>query len=249
MPIPTESVQPGVTVQPAPYPRTYSYRTAAKGVDANLASQWQGKKLLSFGDSIMYGAGASGHGPSVQFAQKYGMSLTDYSRSGAFMTSRRVSRSTLLIIHQVERAIQEGAKGDLIILQGGCNDIYAGMTLGEVETDGIVGFDSATYAGAVEYCVTKLRAAYPDAVIMLLRPHNIGVLSQKRQQEVGEVLRQTCEKWGLIYADVFGDMADGAVGSPAELSDHPNRSEYGKYYIASMEAALRQPVPKGWAEP
>ena len=250
MPVPTEKpVDPRYTPVPTPYPRVYTGKTPDETADANLVGQWQGKDLLSFGDSIMYGAGAGGSGPAVQFARRYGMNLTDYSRNGAFMTQRYVRRSVLLIINQVDKAISEHAPADLIFLQGGCNDLYAGMTLGAVETDGIVGFDASTYAGAIEYCVTKLRAAYPDAVIVFLRPHYIPILNGNMQLQTGDVIEEICAKWGLLYADVYGNMLSEDGQPSAQLKDHPTRNEYKEYYIDSMENALRQPVPTGWAEP
>ena len=250
MPVPEDPTsKPGVRPKPTPYPRKYTNNAPSQRANETLASQWQGKKLLSFGDSITYGAGAGGQGPAVLLAQRYGMSLTDYSRNGAFITSRRVSKSVQLIIRQIERAIQEGAEADLILLQGGCNDIYAGMTTGAVDMQGIIGFSITTYAGAVEYCITMLREAYPEAEIMILRPHKIAALSTSKQEEAGQVLKDACEKWGALYADVFSYTLPAEGESAPYLADHPNKSQYTNYYLPCMEQALLATRQKGWAEP
>ena len=80
----------------------------------------KGKNVLAFGDSIMHGNGNHEEGIAVLIAAKYGMTVNDYSVPGASFGDRG-ERSR--ICNQIRVAQMADEKADLILLNGGTNDM------------------------------------------------------------------------------------------------------------------------------
>lgn len=202
---------------------------------------------MSFGDSIMYGAGGGGTGILDILAEKYGIVSNDYSVSGASM---QYVSSRPHIIAQIQNAITSGIIPNFILLDGLSNDVIS-STLGELtdsfdfETKG-----HATFTDGMEYAIGLLKGAFPSVPIIYVLPHSTPAREYDKELQFGERAREICKKWSVPIADVY---KNGNVNTrlqnqlemysnyPTETSGtHPNRNGYDYAYIPLIEEILNR---------
>ncbi|WP_277211787.1 GDSL-type esterase/lipase family protein [Isoptericola croceus] len=179
----------------------------------------QGKRVYAFGDSIV-----AGHKYSRGFvdlvAEREGITVSKHARNGATVMNAGFPAGT--VIQQVRAA--SATSPDLVVFDGGTNDIEAITTAGHkvgTVSSGFdpAGFDSGTYAGALEATVHEMRSKWPNAPIVYVAVHKLGSRDWDTQLAVREVTLQVAEKWGLTYADVF-------AGSTLDTRDDVHRAAY-----------------------
>ena len=201
----------------------------------------KGKKLLAFGDSIMFGRGNRDSGVADMLAEKYGMISLDHSVSGATLGARAGRNS---IPTQIKRAASLSPEPDIILINGGTNDMEF-IPLGkaakgyEEET-----FDQTTYAGGFEYAASLLRLYWQDVPVIYIRAHDMDTVDDAKEQQYGELALSLSEKWRLYCVDVYND-ADLNTEDPA-IRDaytvykprlghgdgiHPTALGYAKFYL------------------
>ena len=213
------------------------------GKSSQIASFLNGKTVAIFGDSIMYGAGSSGSGVGDILAQKYGMNLEKYCVSGATMGVRTDDPSYTVdevhhIAKQVRNAIAANIAPDIIILDGGTNDIGGNITIGtmsEVYTQPSSESNFADGFETVAYLLTKNFVGVP---IIYMRAHNMSSRSYQNQIDYGELGNKIAEKWGIRTVDMYKRMnTQLAEYRTVYLADytHPNAAGYNKYYIPALE--------------
>lgn len=207
-----------------------------------------GKHILSFGDSIMYGMGNNGYGIADMVGDKYGMSVTDYSVSGA---SYEKLRDHEQIIDQINTAIRKREKADVILINGVTNDITTGKLGSALKGKNYKSLKANTFASTFEYAMGTLRDAYPNTPILYIRPHNMVSNSDKNERDFGDLAIAIAQKWGIATVDIYHDTdlnteiaemskqytfyrADKGVYD----SVHPNRACYTKYYLPLVSDAI-----------
>ena len=202
---------------------------------------------MSFGDSIMYGAGGGSVGILDILAEKHGVISHDYSVSGASM---QYVSSRPHIIAQIQNAITNGITPNFILLDGLSNDILS-STLGELtdsfdfETKGY-----ATFTDGMEYAIGLLKGAFPSVPIIYVIPHSTPARVYETELQFGERAREICRKWSVQIADVYknGNLNTRLQNQlelysyyPTETSGtHPNRNGYDFAYIPLVEDILRR---------
>lgn len=210
-------------------------------------SKFSGLVGMSFGDSIMYGAGDNGTGILDILAEKYGIVSNDYSVSGASM---QYVSSRNHIVAQIQNAITKGITPNFILLDGLSNDIIS-STLGELtdsfdyETKGY-----ATFTDGMEYAIGLLKGAFPSVPIIYIIPHSTPAREYEKELQFGERAREICKKWSVPVADVY---RNGNINTrlqnqlelysyyPTETSGtHPNRNGYDYGYIPLIEEILNR---------
>ena len=177
-------------------------------------SRFNGKTLLVFGDSIMYGSGNSGFGVGEYLAEEYGFTLKKYCVGGA-RTGYCEGKSW--IVEQVRSAIKNGENPDYIIFNGFTNDCCqeergdCDVPLGEID-EGFEKFDifslsdkNTTFSNCFQNILAAFKKYFPKAKAIFVRPHKMGRRGEEVQRIYGERAVILCKKWRVTVADVYSE--------------------------------------------
>ena len=210
-------------------------------------AQFRGKTILSFGDSIMYGAGNGGEGIADMLAEKYGMTAADYSVSGAAMGIRDDRGH---IRDQLSLALADKVQPDIILLNGGTNDMNW-LELGEISA----GFDmsqrnEADFTGGMEKTLWSIKNTWKNVPVIFIRAHNMNWGDDLKERLFGQQALQIAAKWDVEAVDLFSVLNTEDSDSAARytfinadtdyLSDsiHPNAVGYAKFYLPAVSDKL-----------
>lgn len=204
----------------------------------------KGKRILSFGDSIMHGDGNKGVGIADLLSEKYFMTAVDYSKGGSTFGYVKDREQ---ISNQILTAIKKNETADIILINGGTNDTR------KVEAGYISeGFDYGKngrkeFAQGMEYALGLLQDNYPVTPVLFVRAHNMDQTTEEKEIQYGELSVEICEKWGVPVVDMYTDSDfnahDEAIRTkytvdtkqcPQGDSIHPNRQGYEEFYLPVM---------------
>lgn len=170
--------------------------------ELNLYHQLKGKYVLGFGDSIMYGAGNDDMSVTQIIAEKYGMHYTDYSVKGAAVGNRSGRGH---IPDQVRKAISAGKKADLILFNGGTNDMNH-TSLGTINSGcDMSSIKEATYTDGMEKMLWMMTENWKNTPIIYIRAHNMDLGSDEKERLFGDRGIAVAEKWGAAAIDLYND--------------------------------------------
>lgn len=225
------------------------YKFRLKNIEMNVYSSsvkvesiLKEKILFNFGDSIGAGDGNKGKGYAEILGEMYGMTVYDFAVGGATLGDTASNNITT----QVEKAISTNIKPHYILIEGGTNDITPQMNvpLGVITDDfSISNFNRTTTTGGLEYCLYKLKQAYPDAKIVFVSVHKMGSRSFYSQVERQKACIQVSEKWGIPIADIgnrgnlntflscMHKYSNPTSSQPNGDRTHPNDLGYRTFYI------------------
>lgn len=213
------------------------------GKYTEIAAFLNGKTIAVFGDSIMHGAGNNDNGIADLFADKYGMIPLDYSVSGATMGVRTDDPDYTVdevhhIAKQIRNAIAAGITPDIIVFDGGANDIGGNIPIGTMTEVYTVPAAETYFADGFETAAYLLKNNFVGVPIIYMRAHNMSSRSYTGQVDYGELGNRIAEKWGIRNIDMYKRMNTQLAGyRTAYLADytHPNAAGYEKYYIPALE--------------
>lgn len=213
------------------------------------------KKIIGFGDSIMYGTGTDGVSLTQIIAEKYGMEYKDFSMGGATIAcvDRNKSKANLNILEQVKRLKNEVNSTDYIVFDGGTNDIVKrlGIPMGTITENYTDKRDITTYCGGFEEILYELREKYPNAKIIYIRTHIMDRREYKKQLLYGEEALKICHKWNIECVDIFNECEMNTylnryipytaktVKYPNGDRVHPTFEGYELFYLPYIEEALK----------
>ncbi len=207
-----------------------------------------GKTILAFGDSIMYGSGNHGVGIADLLGEKYHMTVYDYSVSGATFGYYK-SRSH--IPDQIRRASGTVTDPDIILLNGGTNDMEY-VAMGSESPGYEESFlDESTFAGGFEYASLLLQTYWHDTPVLYIRAHNMDTVADAKEQRYGTMALELAEKWSLSSVDIYSD-SDLCTEKPEYRNAytsfkekigrcdgiHPTALGYSKFYLPLIEPAF-----------
>lgn len=212
-----------------------------------------GKRLLSFGDSIMYGMGNGGEGISDMIAGKYGMTAADYSVSGATFG---VYDDRSHIPDQVRQAINEQKTADVILINGGTNDAVL-CSQGAMSAGFLPGmFDEDTFSGGMETSLALIGQYWRGVPLIYVRAHDMALCADAVERLFGEHAVTIADKWSVSVADVYSDTAFNAADELIRNkytyyneqrgradSIHPTALGYAKYYLPLITEKLTAAIP------
>lgn len=216
------------------------------GKSIELASYLNGKTVAVFGDSIMQGGGNDNEGPADILADKYNMTVADYTVSGSTMGVRTDDPSYTAdelhhIAKQIRTAIAASIDPDIILIDGGTNDIGGSITLGEITQVYTEPADENNFANGFETAAYLMMKNFVGVPVIYLRAHNMSSRSYSGQKSYGELGIQIAEKWGIYTIDMYKRMnTQLSEYASAYLSDytHPNEAGYLKYYVPAIEELI-----------
>lgn len=202
---------------------------------------FNGKRILAFGDSIMYGKGNNDEGIADIIAEKYGMAEDDYSCSGATMG---IYKGRDHIPNQIRKAIKDKAAPDIILINGGTNDMVL-TSPGKIAD----GYDMSkvseqTFTGGFEKAMWMIKQNW-DVPVIYIRAHNMDLVTPENERKFGERGLEIAEKWGARGVDIYSFSGLNA-DDPEQCemytypnpnikyecdSIHPNAHGYAKFYL------------------
>lgn len=193
---------------------------------------FNGKNLLLFGDSIMYGSGNGGFGVGEYLVKYLGLKLGKYCVGGA-----RVGYcpDKNWLVEQVRSAVTDKASADIIVFDGFTNDccktngVDCDVPLGEFSADtGCQDIFSVSKSASFSDCFESVAAAFkkyfPSAKYLFVRPHKMGRRGAEEQVLYGERAKAICKKHGIAVADIYEDG-----GLDTFLPDQRDRHTFDSY--------------------
>lgn len=236
-------VHPDAQITPAEYEELLT--------ELDRREMFCGKRVLAFGDSIMHGSGNGGSGIARMFCEKYGMICVDYSVPGATMG---VAQGRRHIPDQVRSAASAKVQADIILLNGGTNDMFL-TKLGAFTR----GFDMKntkedTYTGGFERVMWMLKKHWSDVPVVYIRAHNMALGDAENEIAFGERGIGIAEKWGASSVDIY-NLSGLDTEDPAQCSRytylnpkhqyicdsiHPNALCYAKFYFPYIAVAVTE---------
>lgn len=199
------------------------------------------KTVMTFGDSIMHGDGNCFVGIADMLSQRYLMTPIDYSKGGS--TFGRVTNRQQ-ITSQISRASNENEIADIILINGGTNDMRKSKP-GSISDD----FDYEKYGcedfcSGMEYALGTLKDYYPDTPVVYIRVHNMEYGIERNELHFGNLALDICEKWDIDVVDIFNETDFNTHDKEQKNiytvhtktckngdSIHPNKLGYYKFYI------------------
>lgn len=173
-----------------------------------------GKKILLCGDSIMRGAGWSGAYKNLIEEDFPDAIVYNYAVDGAKFTTNSIYDQFY------EAAITDSLTPDIILFNGGGNDILVGKSLGTVDEDSAIdltnleSYDDTTMLGAFEKLLANMNnvESLYSAHIGYINTYKLksGVYSGEStvpeisvQRSSWEQVQKLCNKWSIPCLDLF----------------------------------------------
>lgn len=212
---------------------------------ANNQSIYDGKVMLFAGDSICYGANwrpkpddysTTGWRKLVQ--EKYPTAKTYGYGIGGTTIAIRAGR-TDSIYERLTKMYSEHSEADYIILQGGVNDCWTSVPLGEITKNYDKKLDTSTFCGAMEQMLK-------DAILKW-KGKKIGFICTYKVHDADTILdngnivwdfksymdkaKEICDKWSVPYCDLYNDSGlclklDDIASAYSDGGTHVNELGY-----------------------
>lgn len=200
--------------------------TAFSGKEAKEMGVLTGKKVITFGDSIVDGHLYKKAGFMEFVAEQEGMSVTKYANNGAcIMPGSPIDEEGLggmILEDQIRKAAEEGDDPDYVVFDGGTNDAYAQVMekLGDAEGacralygcgdrktggafDGSALYD--TFAGAFAGTINAIQENWPRAKVVYVAAHRLGYRDRAVQEALHRIEMNICAHMGVASADLYDD--------------------------------------------
>ena len=138
---------------------------------------------------------------------------------------------------------------DFVMLNGGVNDHWAAVNMGNVTAEGTTSFDEATPIGGLEKLFATISTNYPNAEIFFVLtyvPTWNTFYKDAYLNEFAPRARQACEKWGvhcldLVDNDPFLAEFDPTSGVHTFDGLHPNKEGFDiitPYVVSLLESVF-----------
>lgn len=193
------------------------------------------------GDSICFGAGYNGGYSKLISERNPQMVYFNYGVSGTTV-AKKVGQSDSIL----ERFNNMNDTADFVVLEGGVNDKWTDVPLGNFDKNNIfVELDEYTFTGALESLFKKCLNKYSNAKIFYIIPHSIDIVNG--MNEFMDRAEEVCKKWNIILIDLrklsgLNVYIDTVKENFTQDGDgvHPNKQGYKQYYIKPIINILKQ---------
>lgn len=209
-----------------------------------------GKNVVFFGDSILdgYQAGMYSYGDIIADTKDFNV-VEVFARSGARLTPAERNLNNIEESHK-----NDEMKYDFVILEGGINDIIAGVEIGELSSSYEANdLNKNSLIGAFEYYLYQATIYWPDARIgYIINYYTKGtdsyghIITKEEYEEVYALQRKACEKWGVDYLDLFTEEYDNLfeVDTKKYIPDNLHLNLDGQNILAEEVYSWMKYMPK-----
>ena len=204
----------------------------------------EGRTFLVLGDSYTAGYGVSleQSWPGLM-AKSHGMTELNYAISGSTIAGGPDAFEPM-----VERAgdLPEDVSPDFVIIQGGSNDFFKGITLGAPGDT-----DPGTFCGALNGIISEMEDKYPSALLVGFTPwvgNDNRTLEGHTQQDYTDAMIEVFRRRGHLCFDASDEAASGIHMTRAEFRAAYSLGPGDWYHLGEAGHALFAPVMAGWLE-
>ncbi len=211
----------------------------------------EGKSILCIGDSLM--AGYKLPDPQQQswvsmLGSCYGMQVTNCSISGSTIASADQKGYVVGGCYEpiVERELPDG-NYDLILVEGGPNDWYCAIPLGESLTER----NPKTFQGAINVIIDRLQEKYPKSVILFMTPwipKYRAPSAYTTEAEYQEAMTQVCAARGIPCYQARDPEISGIYANKQEFRKKYFLTETDAWHLNPEGQALFLPHIAQWLE-
>lgn len=200
-----------------------------------------GKTIYSDGDSIADGAGSNGVSYAHLLRDKYNMTLTDESVGGTTIAVQDGLNNSIY-----ERVTSMTGDYDVILLNGGTNDVSLSIDAGTITSGFDDEFDTSTVLGSLEGICRFLNTNYFEAQKLFIFVNSRVDDYFWKTKEMFAKMKEVLNKWAIPYVDIssvanLGNWNSTVAGDYfASETDrlHPSLKAYKKFYLPYIEKAL-----------
>lgn len=197
----------------------------------------EGKKILFIGDSICEGVGANGK-PYPYWIQQNHPNANVINLGVGGMT---ISKKDSTVTNCMPQRIQNGefdnenySSPDIILFEGGVNDMMRNVKLGEITNSYSAG-KNVKFCDALEYMFKYFKNKFPSARMIFTSIHRLSSMDVNLQNAWWELTSETCTKWGVEYIDLYS-LVNANVITGLDL--HPDENVHKKYYTPIIDDVL-----------
>ncbi len=220
-----------------------------------------GKSLCCIGDSVCKGTGTDIMGEKLYsyynyLCDLYGMKGKNNSYGGITLAKQKNKKGDRRSI--AERVQELKDRRDVIVVEGGFNDLFQEIKIGKVtkDSDKSGKYDEYTTAGAMEKICWYLQKNYRNSLKLFVLGHKMT--GEKKQEEYWSVMRRILKKWDIPYVDISeeSDFCDfneeitdqyfstvGAVGKGDGI--HPCAYTHANIYGPIIDKKLNELAASG----
>lgn len=164
-----------------------------------------GMSMYCDGDSVAKGVGTNVLGNDYYsycnyVTEKHNMNTVNKSVSGTTLAKQKDKKGEKKSI--LERVKEMKGDYDVVLLEGGFNDLFQNIEIGEVtdinDKSGI--YNEYTTAGALESICYFINENYKDSIKLFVICHTIS--NNKNQHLYWDTIRQILNKWEIEYVDI-----------------------------------------------
>lgn len=219
-----------------------------------------GKIIALNGDSICAGT-VNGGGYGVIIANKNNMTYQNVAVGGGTITAETYQLpenypdlTKPKARHWISRTVSKMRDdADYIILEGGINDFWNKVPLGEITPNYNSLLDDTTFCGAFESMLKQAILKWPGKKIGFIIVHKItntyypyGNSTPGKFELYREKIIEICNKWSIPYLDLFN--CSGLNVNIQEIKQkyttkgdgtHPNAEGYELFYVPKIEAWMK----------
>ena len=231
------------------------------------SSKLKGKTLLAFGDSIcaardyqdINGNTISCIGYAEQIAENNEMSLVANFGEPGWTLAKGYTATNESIGMKIRSARLSGYTADYILLDGGTNDWFLNVPIGDITPNfTLATVDQTTMCGGLEYAFDQIYSMNPIAKKVFVIVHkakeqwntanNIG----KTMDDYMNACRKVCKKYSVKVVDLYEEcgynsaivsgytkpqVVSGVVQN-YEDGTHPTTEGYKKFYVPLITSAM-----------
>lgn len=236
------------------------YNITIDDTPTKVDSALNGLKGLFMGDSISFGSGdelsylRTGRAWSGRIQAITGLQATNASVGGAKVSYQRGDDNW--VYSQYLPYAEE--KFDIIVMHGGVNDARYDRPVGTVSEgtdESTLKKNQTTYVGGLEWIFYNVSKTNTEAKLFFIANHRLDGHSKGSAKDMSayfDAAKQACEKWGVIFIDLYknkelNDKLETTTTKYLPDTLHLNAAGYDiitPYIISALEAGLEPPAPE-----
>lgn len=215
-------------------------------INANIYPNITGKNIIYDGDSITEGRTNNGGSFPELISVLTNSTFSNEAVGGAYLSHRESEHS---VVDNLENL---PTNGDMYVFQGGINDFWNNVPLGELTENYSDSVNTSTIAGALEQIFRYSLSNFVGKPIVFIMTHKIQQTAINNNtagynmSDMNELFIKACKKYSIPYYNAFDKSGlngwntkqshEFLTGNVENTGDgiHPNTQGYNKYYVPQL---------------